>query len=172
MEAVESTNPLSATDEELCTFFIEDAARLRRIVQLMPDGNPTAEFLNMLWAYAVKHDRLFDLANVLLGFDDKHKTVDGNENCDWFWRCCLPVTPVHTNEFFFTLMTYARARAHLANGTYDDWHDNSLAMYDWLTCYKEHDVGEGILGIDEVMSQLYAKYEAEVESERRREAED
>lgn len=56
-------------DEAMCEFFIDDASRLRRIVQLMPDGEPTAEFLNMLWEYAVKHDRLVDLANVLLGFD-------------------------------------------------------------------------------------------------------
>ena len=44
-------------------------------------------------------------------------------------------------------------------------------MYDWLTNYKEHDVGKGIIGIDDVLSQLSAKYEAEVELERRRDAE-
>lgn len=68
-------------------------------------------------------------------------------------------------------MTYARTRGHLANGTYDDWHDDSLAMYDWLIYYKEHDVGKGIIGIDDVLTQLYAKYETEVELERRRESE-
>lgn len=171
MNELESAVDLTAADESICAFFIEDASRLRRIVELMPAGNLSASFLNTLWAYAVKHDRLVDLANVFLGFDSNHKTVEGNENCDWFWRCYLPVDPVRTNEFFFTLMTYAQTRAHLANGTYDDWHDSSLAMHDWLTYYKEHDVGKGIIGFDEVLAQLYAKYEAEVELERRREKE-
>ena len=84
MKEQELENPLAATDEDICAFFIEDASRLRRIVQLMPDGGLSASFLNTLWAYAEKHDRLFDLANALLGFDSKHKTVEGNENCDWF----------------------------------------------------------------------------------------
>lgn len=171
MNAPETTVDLTSTDEDVCAFFIEDAARLRRIAELMPEGDLPANFLNTLWTYAVKHDCLVDLANVFLGFDLNHKTVEGNENCDWFWRCSLSVAPVRTNEFFFTLMTYARTRAHLANGTYDDWHDNALAMYDWLTCYKEHDIGKGIIGIDDVLSQLYAKYETEVELERRRDAE-
>ena len=165
------SNVLSATDEEICAFFIEDASRLRRIVELMPEGDLSASFLNTLWAYAVKHDRLFDLANVFLGFDSNHKTVEGNENCDWFWQSDLPAGPVQANHFFYELMTYARTRGHLARGTYDDWHDSSLAMHEWLTHYKEHDVGKGIIGIDDVLAQLYAKYEAEVELERRREEE-
>ncbi len=171
MNEPETTVDLTSTDEEICAFFIEDAARLRRIVELMPEGDLPANILNMLWAYAVKHDRLVDLANAFLGFDANYRVVEGNGNCDWFWRCSLSVVPVRTNEFFFTLMTYARTRAHLANGTYDDWHDNSLAMYDWLTYYKEHDIGKGIIGIDDVLTQLYAKYETEVELERRRDAE-
>ena len=165
------TNVLTATDEAICAFFIEDASRLRRIVELIPEGDLSANFLNTLWAYAVKHDRLVDLANVFLGFDSNHKTVEGNENCDWFWRSFLPAGPVQANHFFYELMTYARTRGHLARGTYDDWHDSSLAMHEWLTYYKEHDVGKGIIGIDDVLAQLYAKYEAEVELERRREAE-
>ena len=60
------TNVLMASDEEICAFFIEDASRLRRIVELMPAGDLSANFLNALWAYAVKHDRLADLANVIL----------------------------------------------------------------------------------------------------------
>lgn len=164
-------NVLTATDEAICAFFIEDASRLHRIVELMPEGDLSASFLNTLWAYAVKHDCLVDLANVFLGFDSNHKNVEGNENCDWFWRSDLPAEPVQANHFFYELMTYARTRGHLARGTYDDWHDNPLAMYEWLTYYKEHDGGKGIIGIDDVLSQLYAKYEAEVELERRRDAE-
>ena len=87
-------NVLTATDEAICAFFIEDASRLRRIVELMPEGDLSASFLNTLWAYAVKHDRLVDLANVFLGFDSSHKTVEGNENCDWFWQSDLPAEPV------------------------------------------------------------------------------
>ncbi len=155
-------------DEVLCEFFIDDASRIRRIVQLMPGGEPTAEFLNMLWAYAVKHDRLVDLANVLLGFDSKQKTVDGNENSDWYWRCRPPVEPVQTNEFFFDLIDYARVRAHLERGTYDDWHGDSLAMLVWMEHYKENDVGKGIVDIDDVLERLNAKYESEVELERQR----
>ena len=162
---------LTATDEDICAFFIEDASRLRRIVQLMSEEALPANFLNTLWAYAVKHDRLADLANVFLGFDSNHMTVEGNENCDWFWRSDLPDGTPQANHFFYELITYARTRGHLARGTYDDWHDSSLAMHEWLTYYKEHDVGKGIIGIDDVLAQLYAKYEAEVELERRREAE-
>lgn len=84
---------LTATDEEICAFFIEDASRLRRIVQLMSEEDLPANFLNTLWAYAVKHDRLADLANVFPGFDSNHKTVEGNENCDWFWQSDLPDGP-------------------------------------------------------------------------------
>lgn len=138
-------------DEAMCEFFIDDASRLRRIVQLMPDGEPTAEFLNMLWEYAVKHDRLVDLANVLLGFDSKHKTVDGNENCDWYWRCRPPVELVQTNEFFFDLIDYARVRAHLERGTYDDWHGSSVGMFVWMEDYKNDGVGKGIIDIDKVL---------------------
>ena len=163
---LKQSTPLTETDEDICAFFIEDAARLRRIVELMPDGEPSAEFLNMLWAYAEKHDRLFDLANALLGFDSKHKTAEGNENCDWFWQCFLPAGPVRANEFFYELMTYARARAHLARGTYDDWHGSSLAMFDWMEDYKNDGVGKGIIDIDNVLDQLLAKYESEVELER------
>ena len=159
-------------DEAVCEFFIDDASRLRRIVQLMPDGDPTAEFLNMLWAYAVKHDRLVDLANVLLGFDSKHKTIDGNENCDWFWRCRKPMELEESYDFFSDLMDFAKVRAHLERGTYDDWHDNSLAMFDWMEDYKDSDVGKGIIGIDDVLDQLLAKYESEVEFERRRDREE
>ena len=165
------TNVLTTTDEAICAFFIEDASRLRRIVELMPEGDLSANFLNTLWAYAVKHDRLVDLANVFLGFDSNHKTIEGNENCDWFWQSYLPPGPVQANHFFYELITYARTRGHLTRGTYDDWHDSSLAMHEWLTYYKEHDVGKGIIGIDDVLAQLYAKYEAEVELERRREEE-
>lgn len=160
---------LTATDEGICAFFIEDASRLRRIVQLMSEEDLPANFLNTLWAYAVKHDRLADLANVFLGFDSNHKTVEGNENCDWFWESDLPDGPPQANHFFYELITYARARGHLARGTYDDWHDSSLAMHDWLTYYKEHDVCKWIIGIDDVLSQLYAKRQAEVELERQRE---
>ena len=160
---------LTTVDEDICAFFIEDASRLRRIVELMSEGDMSANFLNTLWAYAVRHDRLFDLANVFLGFDANHKTVEGNENCDWFWQTDLPDGPIQVNNFFYELITYARTRAHLARGTYDEWHGSSLAMHDWLTFYKEHDVGKGIIDIDYVLAQLYAKYEAEVELERRRE---
>jgi DNA-binding transcriptional regulator/RsmH inhibitor MraZ len=159
-------------DDAMCEFFIDDASRLRRIVQLMPDGDPTAGFLNMLWAYAVKHDRLVDLANVLLGFDSKHKTIDGNENCDWFWRCCKPMELEESYDFFSHLMDFAKVRAHLERGTYDDWHDNSLAKFDCMESYKDSDVGKGIIGIDDVLDQLLAKYESEVEFERQRDREE
>ena len=166
------TNALTATDEAICAFFIEDASRLRRIVELMPAGNLSANFLNMLWAYAVKHDRLTALANVLLGFDSRHKTVDGNENCDWYWRCRLPVEPVQANEFFFDLIDYARVRAHLERGTYDDWHDSSVGMFISMERYKDDGVGKGIIDIDIVLDKLLAKYESEVEFERQRDREE
>ena len=171
MDDLELITPLTATDEDICAFFIEDAARIRRIVELMSKRDLSANFLNTLWAYAVKHDRLFDLANALLGFDSKHKTIEGNENCDWFWQCFLPAGPVQANHFFYELMTYARTRGHLAKGTYDDWHDSSLAMFNWLEYYKRCDVGKGIIDIDNVLEQLLSKYESEVELERRRDIE-
>ena len=172
MDDLKQSTSLAETDEDICAFFIGDAARLRRIVQLMPDGDLSASFLNTLWAYAEKHDRLFDLANALLGFDPKHKTVEGNENCDWFWQCFLPDGPVRANHFFYELMTYARARAHLARGTYDDWHGSSLAMFDWMEYYKRFDIGKGIIDIDNVLDQLLSKYESEVELERQRDREE
>ncbi len=171
MKEPELKNRLTMVDEDICAFFIEDAARIRRIVELMPKGDLSANFLNTLWAYAVKHDRLFDLANALLGFDSKHKTIEGNENCDWFWQCFLPAGPMQANHFFYELITYARTRAHLARGTYDDWHDSALAMFNWLEYYKRCDVGKGIIDIDNVLEQLLSKYESEVELERRRDIE-
>lgn len=167
MKDLASVTPLTATDESICAFFIEDASRLRCIVQLMTDGDLPGSFLNMLWSYAEKHDRLFDLANALLGFDSRYKTVEGNENCDWFWQCFLPEGPVRANDFFYDLMTYARARAHLARGTYDDWHGSSIAMFEWMEYYGRFDVGKGIIDIDDVLDQLLSKYESEVELERR-----
>ena len=137
----------------------------------MLDGDLSGSFLNTLWAYAEKHNRLFDLANALLGFDSRHKTVDGNENCDWFWQCYLPEGPVRANVFFYDLRTYARARAHLARGTYDDWHGSSIAMFEWMEYYKRFDIGKGIVDIDYVLDQLLSKYESEVELERRHDIE-
>ena len=163
---------LISADNAICAFFIEDATRLRRIIQLMPEGDLPVNFLNTLWAYAVKHDRLFDLANALLGFDSCHKTVAGNENCDWFWQSDLPDGPEQANNFFYELMTYARTRAHLARGTYDDWHGSSIAMFEWMEYYKRFDVGKGIIDIDYVLDQLLSKYESEVELERRLDMED
>ena len=159
-------------DEAMCEFFIDDASRLRRIAQLMPDGEPTAEFLNMLWAYGVKHHRLTELANVLLGFDSRHKTVEANENGDWFWRCRPPAEPIQANEFFFDLIDYARVRAHLERGTYDDWHDSSVGMFISMERYKDDGVGKGIIDIDIVLDKLLAKYESEVEFERQRDREE
>ena len=155
----------AASDDAIGMFFMEDASRIRRVVQLMPGMNPSAEFLNALWLYAKRHNRLADLANLLLGFDAKHPALEGNGNCDWFWRCNLPVVPEPTNEFYFDLMTFARARAHLERGTFDDWHDNSLAMLEALESYKHHGIASGIIGIDEVLDQLRKKYESEVEEE-------
>lgn len=157
--------PLCDADDALCAFLMEDAARMRRMVQLMPEQSPTAAFLNLLWEYAAKHRRLVDLANVLLGFDERHKTTDGNENCDWFCRCRLPVSPVQANDFFFELQIFARTRAWLEHGTYDDWHDNSLAMLEALEAYGREDVGKGIIGFGEVISRLREKYESEVDGE-------
>ena len=162
---------LTMADEDICVFFIDDATRLRRIVQLMSDGDLSGSFLNTLWAYAEKHDRLFDLANALLGFDSKHKTVEGNENCDWFWQCFLPAAPERANEFFYELMTYARARAHLARGTFDDWYGSSFVMFEWMEDYKRFDTGKGIIDIDNVLDQMLSKYESEVELERRHDIE-
>ena len=171
MDDLELSTPITATDEDICAFFIEDASRLRRIVELMPEGDLSAGFLNTLWAYAEKHDRLFDLANALLGFDPKHKTIEGNENCDWFWQCFLPTGSVRANEFFYELMTYARARAHLARGTFDDWYGSSFAMFEWMEDYKRFDTGKGIIDIDKVLDQMLSKYESEVELERRHDLE-
>ena len=171
MDDLKQSTYLTETDEDICAFFIEDAARLRRIVELMPKGDLSANFLNTLWAYAVKHDRLVDLANVFLGFDSNHKTVVGNENCDWFWQSYLPDGSVRANHFFYDLMTYARARAHLARGTYDDWHGSSFAMFEWMEDYKRYDIGKGIIDIDNVLDQLLVKYESEVELERRHDIE-
>lgn len=153
---------LSDADEAICALLMVDATKIRRMVQLMPAQSPTAEFLNMLWAYAAKHNQLVDLANVLLGFDEQHKTMEGNENCDWFCSCLLPI---QAHEFFFELQIFARTRAHLESGTYDDWHDNSLAMLDALEAYKCEEVGKGIIGIDDVLQKLREKYESEVEVE-------
>jgi len=171
MNDLKQSTPLTETDEDIGAFFIEDAARLRRIVELMPEGDLSANFLNTLWAYAVKHDRLFDLANALLGFDSQHVTIEGNENGDWFWQSDLPAGPVQANHFFYDLITYARVRAHLARGTYDDWHDSALAMFNWLEYYKRFGIGKGIIDIDNVLDQLLSKYESEVELERRRDIE-
>lgn len=171
MKEQELKNSLTMADEDICAFFIDDATRLRRIVQLMSDDDLSGNFLNTLWAYAEKHDRLFDLANALLGFDSKHKTVEGNENCDWFWQCFLPAAPERANEFFYELMTYARARAHLARGTFDDWYGSSFAMFEWMEDYKRFDTGKGIIDIDNVLDQMLSKYESEVELERRHDIE-
>ena len=171
MKEKELKNLLTMADEEICAFFIDDASRLRRIVELMPDGDMSANFLNALWSYAEKHDRLFDLANALLGFDARHRTFEGNENCDWFWQCFLPAGPIQANHFFYDLMTYARTRAHLARGTYDDWHGSPLAMFEWMEDYKRFGIGKGIIDIENVLDQMLSKYESEVELERRRDVE-
>ena len=79
MDDLKLSTPLTATDEAICAFFIEDASRLRRIVELMSEGDLSANVLNTPWTYAVKHDRLVGLANAFLGFDSNHKTVVGED---------------------------------------------------------------------------------------------
>ena len=138
---------------------IDDAAEMRRAVEPTLERG-SAVLLCRLWAYAVETNRLGDLANALLGFDASHRTMEDNENCDWFWRCRLPEG---TNEFYFDLMTFAQARAHLERGAFDDWNDNSLAVLEAMEAYKRYEVGKVIVGIDDVLRKLREKYEFEVE---------
>ena len=41
--------PLSDADEAVCAFFIENPTALRRVVHMMPHGDPPLDFLQKLW---------------------------------------------------------------------------------------------------------------------------
>ena len=66
MKDRDATVPLSDADEAICAFFIENPIALRRVVHMMPHGDPTLDFLQKLWSYAVLRNRKVDLANALL----------------------------------------------------------------------------------------------------------
>ena len=59
----------------------------------------------------------------------------------------MPIWPERTNKFFFELIVYVRAKVEFQMGTYDEWHDNSFAMYECIDDYKRFDVGKGGRGV-------------------------
>ena len=81
---------LSDGDEAVCAYFIENPTDLRRVIQLMPHGNPTSDFLQKLYSYAVNRNRKVDLANALLAYDSKWRELPQiTTGRDWFCECGL-----------------------------------------------------------------------------------
>lgn len=147
---------LSDGDEAVCAFFIENPIALRRVAQLMPHGNPTLDFLQKLYSYAVLRNRKVDLANALLGHDGRSGGLP-QVNLDWYCGCVLPS---NCPEFFFQVEKYAWTRAQTASDDLDeDDLDAIEALLEWIEMIKS-DIGDGIIDMECTLTRIRLKRNA------------
>lgn len=155
MKDEDTLDKLSDGDEAVCAFFVENPHALRRVVQLMPHGNPTLDFLQRLYSFAVNRNRTVDLANALLGYDAKYHTVHQIPlGRDWFRECDLPGG---CPEFFLEVGKYDWTRAELESGKFEDEDLDAVeAVLEWMDDFKKS-VGNGIVDMDGTLTKIRLK---------------
>ena len=79
---------LTETEEAICAASIENSILMRRIIRLMPRGEPTPDYLEMLYSYAKQRNRTADLVNALIGKSCPDVPRAGRDWYDWFQEVC------------------------------------------------------------------------------------
>ena len=168
MQDDDAVVPLTDGDEAVCAFFIERLCALRRVVQLMPHGDFQADFVQKLWSYAVLRNRKVDLANALLGYSKSAEYPQLTLGRDWYRGCNLPS---RCPEFFYVVRRYAWTKAAVEAGEYDVEDIDAIeADIATLEDIKES-IGDGIVGMEKVVTQIKLRRNAIIKAERKIEKE-
>lgn len=150
MQDKKGINRLSDSEEAECAYFIENPIALCRVVQLMPHGNPTLDFLQKLYSYAVMRNRKVDLANALIGHDGRCGDIP-RIKLDWYRECNLPG---RCPDFFLEVERYAWTRAQIAADEFDeDDLDAVDARLEEIENIK-NDIGDGLVDMEDVLTQI------------------
>jgi hypothetical protein len=144
--------PLSDADEAICAFFIENPIALRRVVHMMPHGDPTLDFLQKLWSYAVLRNRKVDLANALLSYDKRDDVPQIRFGRDWYCDCHLPSD---CPEMFWQIQKFSWTRDDVDLSDYEDF-DEVDSILSWMEDIKEQ-VGDGIVDMEETLTRIRLK---------------
>ena len=170
MQENDTVVPLTDGDEAVCAFFIENPYALLRVVRMMPHGNPTLDFLQKLWSYAVLRNRKVDLANALLAYDKRTEYPQIKLGRDWYRECTLPGKGP---GFFRDVEKYAWTRAEVEAGEYTREDIDAIeADLDTMEDIKES-IGDGIIDMESTLTTIrlrrntIIKVEKELEKEAR-----
>jgi hypothetical protein len=152
MEDRNAIVPLSDADEAVCAYFIENPFTMRRVIQMMPHGDPTLDFLQKLWSYAAMRNRKVDLANALLSYDKRSDSPQIKSGRDWYCDCHLPCD---CPEMFWEVQKFSWVRDDVDLSDYEDF-DEVDAILSWMMHIKEM-VGDGIVDMEDTLKRIRLK---------------
>ncbi len=152
MEERDAIVPLSDAEEAICAFFIENPTALRRVVHMMPHGDPPLDFLQKLWLYAVLRNRKVDLANALLSYDKRSDVPQIKFGRDWYCECHLPC---NCPEMFWQVQKFSWIRDDVDLSDYEDF-DEVDAVLGWMLDIKEK-IGDGIVDMESTLKRIRLK---------------
>jgi len=140
---------LTETEEAICAASIENSILMRRIIRLMPRGEPTLDYLEMLYSYAKYRNRTADLVNALIGKNCPDVPRAGRDWFDWFEEVTLPPT---APDLFFLAWKYVWILAKLEAGVFaaEDDAESALGFIEML----RNEAGPGIIGLDDIVRQV------------------
>lgn len=144
--------PLSDAEEVICAYFIENPIAMRRVVQMMPHGDPPLDFLQKLWSYAAMRNRKVDLANALLSYDKRSYFPQIKFGRDWYCDCHLPCD---CPEMFWEVQKFSWVRDDVDLSDYEDF-DEVDAVLSWMVHIKEM-VGDGIVDMESTLRRIRLK---------------
>ena len=140
---------LTETEEAICAASIENSILMRRIIRLMPRGEPTPDYLEMLYSYAKQRNRTADLVNALIGKSCPDVPRAGRDWYDWFQEVTLPPT---APDLFFLAWKYVWVLAKLEAGVFAKEED-AESVLGFIEMLKD-EAGPGIIGLDDVVKKV------------------
>lgn len=146
---------LSDADEAICAYFIENPVAMRRVIQMMPHGDPPLDFLQKLWSYAAMRNRKVDLANALLSYDKRDDVRQIKFGRDWYCECQLPCD---CPEIFWEVQKFSWVRDDVNLDDYEDFEEVD-AVLSWMVHIKEM-VGDGIVDMESTLKRIRLKRNA------------
>ena len=152
--------PLSEADEAVSAYFIENPIAMRSVIQMMPEGDPTLDFLQKLWSYAATRNRKVDLANALLYYDKRTNVPWGKHGRGWYCDCHLPCD---SPEMFWEVQKFSWVRDDDNLDDYEDF-DEVDAVLSWMMYIKEM-VGDGIVDMENTLKRIRRKRNAILRAE-------
>ena len=151
---------LSDADEAICAYFIENPIAMRRVIQMMPHGDPPLDFLQKLWSYAAMRNRKVDLANALLSYDKRDDVRQIKFGRDWYCDCHLPGD---CPEIFWEVQKFSWVRDDVNLDDYEDFEEVD-AVLSWMVHIKEM-VGDGIVDMESTLKRIRLKRNAILRAE-------